>query len=304
MLSTLPILIIALISISFAVGNYCINTLFANKIKVQKQYNLHLWFGTNQSKTETEVLFLSFASCWILYFAIIVSTGMYHEFKRWEYLYVCTPMALIYILIPFFYGMESDKPFFERYYIKANVWIWILSYVGNFYWTHHFYNLLGAKYTFDAHRINDVPIAMFMATHAYFCFYHSLTNVCIRRMRRTMYYSSCNSKGKIGLNMLFIGFLAYTTAFMETKTIEGFDYWEFQNRDRALLVGSVVYMIYFIVSFPKFLQVDEGVKSSNRKVKSIKGAWTIEHVVWDSLGSCMLVTILLDFWRLWIGRVA
>ncbi len=104
--------------------------------------------------------------------------------------------------------------------------------------------------------------------------------------------------------MLFIGFLAYTTAFMETKTIEGFDYWEFQNRDRALLVGSVVYMIYFIVSFPKFLQVDEGVKSSNRKVKSIKGAWTIEHVVWDSLGSCMLVTILLDFWRLWIGRVA
>ena len=63
-------------------------------------------------------------------------------------------------------------------------------------------------------------------------------------------------------------------------------------------------MIYFIVSFPKFLQVDEGVKSSNRNVKSIKGTWTIEHVVWDSLGSCMLVTILLDFWRLWIGRVA
>ena len=147
MLSTLQILIIAFIGISFAVGNYCINTLFANKIKVQKQYNLHLWFGTNQSKTETEILFLSFASCWILYFAIIV---------------------------------------------------------GNFYWTHHFYNLLGAKYTFDAHRINDVPISMFMATHAYFCFYHSLTNICIRRMRRTMYYSSCNSKGKLGLN--FAGF--------------------------------------------------------------------------------------------------
>ena len=89
-------------------------------------------------------------------------------------------------------------------------------------------------------------------------------------------------KGKLGLNMLFIGFLAYTTAFMETKTIEGFDYWEFQNRDRALLVGSVVYMIYFIVSFPKFLQVDEEVKSSNRKVKSIKDDIQLQFFNLDS----------------------
>ena len=55
--------------------------------------------------------------------------------------------------------MESDKPFFERYYIKANVWIWILSYVGNFYWTHHFYNLLGAKYD-DALRSNQHQSAL------------------------------------------------------------------------------------------------------------------------------------------------
>lgn len=327
-MNSLPLLIIAFLFISFAVGNYCINSIFP-KLKLKKS-SLILWFGSNQNKTETEILFLSLAICWILYFSIIVATGMYHEFKRWEYLYVCTPMASIYFFIPFFFGMEKEKPILERYYVKANVWIGILSYVGNFYWTHYFYNLLCAKYTFDAHRLNDVPISMYMATHAYFCFYHSLTNICIRRMRRTVRYSSSTitDSERLILNALFIGILAYTTAFMETKTIEGFDYWEFENRDRALVVGSGVYMLYFIVSFPKFIQVDEEeeeksiLNSSSTTMKTIKTnrritrsvfkkqeekrksfVWPMSRVIWDSLGSCMLVTILLDIWRLLIGKV-
>ena len=155
---------------------------------------------------------------------------------------------------------------------------------------------------------NDVPISMYLATHAYFCFYHSLTNVCIRRMRRTATFVRSTESQQLLLNSVFIGALAYVTAFMETKTIEGFQYWEFENRDRALVVGSVVYMLYFIVSFPMFLRVDEsGATTSNRRVtrstSKQKSGWSMSRVLWDSLGSCMLVTILLDIWRLLIGRV-
>jgi len=60
---------------------------------------------------------------------------------------------------------------------QANVWIAVISYVGNYFWTHYFYNLLGASYTFKAWRINNVPIALFFCTHAYFCFYHTMTTV-------------------------------------------------------------------------------------------------------------------------------
>ena len=48
--------------------------------------------------------------------------------------------------------------------------------------------LLGARYTFPSWRLNDVPIPMFLATHAYFCFYHTLTNMALRRLRRSRAY--------------------------------------------------------------------------------------------------------------------
>lgn len=59
-------------------------------------------------------------------------------------------------------------------------------------------------------------------------------------------------------------------------------------------VGSLFYSIYFFVSFPLFFIMDE-----QRQPK-----WTMLRVVLDSLAAGMLVTILLDFWRLCIGGIA
>jgi cycloeucalenol cycloisomerase len=58
-------------------------------------------------------------------------------------------------------------------------------------------------------------------------------------------------------------------------------------------VGSVVYGIYFIISFPMFLRLDENAGED----------WPISKVVIDALGACMAVTILLDFWRLYVGGI-
>lgn len=57
------------------------------------------------------------------------------------------------------------------------MWIIIISYVGNYFWTHYFFNLLGAAYTFKSWRINNVPICLIFATHAYFAFYHTFSTV-------------------------------------------------------------------------------------------------------------------------------
>ena len=53
---------------------------------------------------------------------------------------------------------EPATPFWNRYFVHANVWIAILSFVGNYFWTHYFYNLLGAEYTMPSHRLNDVSV--------------------------------------------------------------------------------------------------------------------------------------------------
>ncbi len=58
-------------------------------------------------------------------------------------------------------------------------------------------------------------------------------------------------------------------------------------------IGSLFYAIYFFVSFPMFYRIGEAPRQQ----------WTVWQAAVDSLGASMLVTILLDFWRLAIGAI-
>jgi hypothetical protein len=39
---------------------------------------------------------------------------------------------------------------------QANVWMAIFGFIGNYFWTHYFFNLLGAAYTLPSHTLNGV----------------------------------------------------------------------------------------------------------------------------------------------------
>ena len=51
---------------------------------------------------------------------------------------------------------EKGKSWDQQYWVKANVWIAIFSFIGNYFWTHYFYDLLGAQYTFPSWQLNKV----------------------------------------------------------------------------------------------------------------------------------------------------
>jgi cycloeucalenol cycloisomerase len=185
---------------------------------------------------------------------------------------------------------DRNLPITKRYWFKANIWIGILNFVGNYFWTHYFYNLLGAAYTMETYRINDVPYLMFFCTQAYFTMYHALTNY----IQRCFYHHWPKpSWGRFIALCILIFALSWVTAFMETWTIQHFPYYTHKNKSMMYTVGSVVYGIYFIVSFPMFFRLDENAGED----------WPISKVIIDALGSCMLVTILLDFWRLYVGGI-
>ena len=144
-----------------------------------------IWLAprTNAPKRATELWFLRYAAVWIGAFALIIGLGLYERFTAWTYLGVCgglaLPLALQPVVCP---GLtrEADRPLAQRYALKANVWLAIFGWVGNYWYTHYFYSVLGAAYTMPAHRVNGVPWCMFFATHFYFCFYHVLSNCALR----------------------------------------------------------------------------------------------------------------------------
>jgi hypothetical protein len=44
---------------------------------------------------------------------------------------------------------------------QANIWIAVFSFIGNYFWTHYFYKLLGASYTFPAWKLNEARSPLF-----------------------------------------------------------------------------------------------------------------------------------------------
>lgn len=254
------------------------------------------WLSKNKAKRRTEIFFFFYSFTWIFWcLCILVPFKLYDRLDRWGYLAIGLLASLPCILLPFWFEDKSDskKPLHQRYWFKANVWIAIFSFVGNYFWTHYFYDLLGASYTFPAHRLNDVPITLYFMTHAYFCFYHSISNMMIRRAR-----NACRQLGVRAQNIsegLVVFVLAYLTAYGETITIAHFPYYEFVDRSRMYTIGSLFYAVYFFVSFPMFYRMDEGNRSSTH--------FSLWRSVIDSLGASMLVTLLLDFWRISFGAI-
>lgn len=141
-------------------------------------------------------------------------------------------------------------------------------------------------------RLNNVPIAMFFATMFYFSSYHVFSN-CMLRKIKTSFAPTIQRRV---LYIMAVCVLSYFTAFMETLTISSFPYYSFEDRNMAYTVGSAFYGIYFLVSFPAFLEFDGDVDNKSVNARKVSS--------WDafvqSCGYGMMIMCLLDFVRLYL----
>ena len=65
-------------------------------------------------------------------------------------------------------------------------------------------------------------------THAYFCLYHAISNVLLRRLQHVT--AGWPRVLQLAAAAVLIFSLSYTTAFMETLTIAHFPYYTFKVR--------------------------------------------------------------------------
>jgi cycloeucalenol cycloisomerase len=267
------------------------------------------------SKYCHEIFAWYYTCVWITVFGCVVVSQRYENFTAWGYLGVCGGLALPLLLQPVLYPQASStfvngiaivnpdthRPFHARYSSKANLYLITYSFIGNYWYTHYFYSVLKAKYTMPAHRLNDVPIAMFLATHFYFCTYHACVSNGILRYVDRSYIGGWRKQLLFWFTVLF---LSYFTAFMETLTISSFPYYSFEDRTMAYVWGSAFYGIYFLVSFPGFYyfdsHIDDGVSTKNNP-HSRNSSLTLTDTFITACGHGMLILTLLDFVRLYLG---
>jgi cycloeucalenol cycloisomerase len=66
---------------------------------------------------------------------------------------------------------------------------------------------------------------------------------------------------------------------------------EYADRGRMLLWGSMFYGSFFVISIPVFAQLDED------------EPWSLQRTVLSALGVSMAVVLALDLWAKFIGQV-
>jgi cycloeucalenol cycloisomerase len=140
-----------------------------------------------------------------------------------------------------------------------------------------------------AHRLNNVPIALYFATHFYFSTYHFFSNALLRKVVTTFQAGALRTLLYVSVVLAF----AYFTAFMETLTISSYPDYSFEDRNMAYTVGSAFYGIYFIVSFPAFFLFDDKIDDNNQATKV-----SVWDTIVSSCGHGMMILILLDVVRL------
>lgn len=249
--------------------------------------------ANNLAKRQFEIYALTYTCVWIAAFAVVIATQAYEQFDENSYMILTGSLAAPFLLQPFLFPMPAERnlPLHLRYSFKANVWIAIFSFIGNYWYTHYFYTVLQARYTFPSHRINDVPYSMFFSTHFYFVTYHTFSNIILRKIETK--YAANFMRSVFFWSTIFA--FSYFTAFMETLTISAFPYYYFppEIKSSVYTIGSAFYGLYFIVSFPLFYRLDEKVNVSKNILPH-----TIEQTIIEVMGGSMIVLCLLDFCRL------
>ncbi|ONI08006.1 hypothetical protein PRUPE_5G152900 [Prunus persica] len=216
-----------------------------------------LWLAPNPSKRWGEVFFLLYTPFWLtLCLGIVVPLKLYESFTELEYLLIGLVSAVPAFLLPMLFVGKADSslPWKDRYWVK-------------------------------------VPHTTFLLTHVCFLFYHVTSNITLRRLRH--FTAELPERVQWVTEAAWILALSYFIAYLETVAISNFPYYQFVDRASMYTVGSLFYAIYFIVSFPMFLRIDE--KPGN--------PWDLPRVAIDALGAAMLVTIILDLWRIFLGPI-
>lgn len=257
------------------------------------------WFSANQSKAWGEKFFLIYSPVWMALMGITMATGIQKSFGDLGFLLHSMLVALPLIVIPLLIRNEAalGRKWYQTYWFKANVYIGVFNFFGNYFGSEYFFDTLGMVYNYPAIQWNldsallgtgeqKVPLIMYFLTQAYFMTYHTTAVVVLRKIRNIPLLAWSFPI------MIFV--IGYFWAWMETRAManpmiaEAFYY---KDMARMLAYGSIAYACYFVSSFPIFYYLDEKPEDN----------WDLLRTTFAGLSASMLTFYLLDFWAKWIG---
>ena len=132
------------------------------------------------SKYAYEKFCILYSPIWMMVFTIIVAFQLYEDFTAMSYNVVCLGCALPFLLQPIlvpsgFYGSpDVNRPLLERYATKANLWLAVYSFIGNYWYVLLCCTSLGCRvsipslYTISTITIYSLFVCYLLQVHTLF----------------------------------------------------------------------------------------------------------------------------------------
>lgn len=248
------------------------------------------WWAADADKAHAERRFLLYAPAWMGALGALILLRIPGRLGDAGMLCVAIGVCLPLLFLPALGApASSERPLAERYFVKANLWIAIFGFIGNYFLSEYFFDVLGMIYDFPLHLTLDaalvgtgkqrVPIAMYLLTQPFFMTYHVSATVVLRRFRRTKL--GAHRPARAALTAV----VAYLWALLETVSMANplmRDHFRYRDMSSMLRYGSLFYACYFVVSFPLFSRIDE------------REPTPLGRCALDALAAGMLVFFLLD----------
>lgn len=270
----------------------------------------HLWLSDDPGKAWAERFFLLYTPVWIAAVGLVMGTG---ALKRWDdvgFMIFAVAVAAPLLLVPALCHRRvpalAATPWYQSYWFKFNLWIFLFVWVGTYFLTHYFFDVLGMRYAFptrwtlDAALVGsgrgEVPVFMYPLTQAYFVSYHVAMIVALRRLHRALGHMSPKTARwarPLALAAATI-VLAYAVAYAETLFMASdliSDLFWYADKPRMLRWGSLFYACYFLVSLPLLYPMDEPPRPRH----------TTGRAALAALAAGMLVLMILDALALLLG---
>lgn len=278
------------------------------------------WLAADPGKAWAERFFLLYSPVWIALVGWALLSGAVLTWDDPTYmafgLLVGAPPLLVPALLHRRVPALARVPWHDSYWLKFNAWIFIFVFVGTYFLTHYFFDVLGMRYTFPTtwnggaalvgRSRAEIPLFMYPLTQAYFVTYHVVMLVLLRRARgllglppagvRDMSSGPWQWPRRLALALATLA-LAYAVAYAETlfMAIDAIaPYFGYADKARMLRYGSLFYACYFLVSLPILARLDEA-----------PGERTpLGRAALSSCGAGLLVFLLLDLLTWLIGPIA
>ena len=252
------------------------------------------WLSANPDKAWGEKFFLAYTPIWMTAF------GLYQRSRVGDsmgdlgnFLVVFGIFAPVWLVPPLIHDARSlGLRWYETYWCKLNVWIFIFTWVGSYFLSEYFFDVMGMVYHFphlhwhfDSALLGSgkqvVPIIMYLSAHCFFLTYHTTAVIVLRRVRTS----------RLNVHPLVVALTVAAAAWFWAWAEIRFttdpslaDQFRYQDMAWALRWGAVFYACYFVVSFPMVYRLDEDPDDR----------WTLGRTCIDALAASMLVFVLLD----------